>query len=124
MFLADSVDRGIRGLDVEVALQVPDDANRAHVVGPAKVKDLLDHLVGSLVRVVVVAPHSTREPGFAVLAIAVSPEVEGRSRDSETAACRVDVAVLLRVLEDSLLTPDFSLLFGHLDPLGHPVPSS
>ena len=34
------------------------------------------------------------------------------------------VADLLCVLEGSLLSPDFSLVFGHLDPLGHPLPSS
>jgi hypothetical protein len=31
--------------------------------------------------------------------------------------------VLLRVLEDSPFAPDFSLIFGHLDPLGQPLSS-
>jgi hypothetical protein len=64
------------------------------------------------------------EPGFAELAVSVSPEVERRSRNPEPSACPMDVADLLRVFQDPLLTPDFPLIFGHLDPLGHPLPSS
>jgi hypothetical protein len=62
---------------------------------------------------------ATREPGFAALRISVSPEIEGRSRDSEGVASRLDLANLLRVLLDSLLAPDFSLIFGRPDPLYH-----
>ncbi len=105
-------------------MQIPDDANWAHVLRPTQVKDLLDDLIGCLVRVIVRAAPATRESSFAELAVPVSPEIEGRSRDSEAAACRIDVAELLRVLEDSLLTSDFSLIFGPLDPLGQPLPSS
>jgi hypothetical protein len=124
MLLADAIHGRIRRLDVVVPLQVPDDANRAHVIGPAKVRDLIDHLVGRLVRMIVRALPATCEPGFVELPVSVSPQVERRSRDAEAPACRVDVAVLLGVLEDSLLTLDLSLIFGHLDPLGHPPSSS
>ena len=121
MLLADAIHGRIRSLDVVVPLQVPDDPDRTHVIRPTKVKDLLDHLVGRLIRMIVRALPPTREAGFAALAVPVSPEVEGRSRDSKAPACRVDVAVLLRVLEDSPLTPDFSLIVGHLNPLGQPL---
>jgi|ETNmetMinimDraft_25_1059894.scaffolds.fasta_scaffold13283_4 hypothetical protein len=73
---------------------------------------------------VVEVASATCEPGFAELTVAVSPETEGRPRDSEAVASRLDVANLLRVLEDSLLTSGFSSIFGHLDPLGHSLPSS
>ena len=93
------------------------------MVCPAQVKDLLDSLIGRLVRVVVAAGPATREPGFAELLVSVSPEVESRSRDSESATRRIVVANLLRVLQDPFLAPNFSLLFGHLDPLGYPLSS-
>ena len=86
-------------------------------------KDLLDHLVGRLARMIVRALPATCESGFAALAVAASPEVEGRSRDPKTPAGRVDVAVLLRVLDDSPLPPEFPLIFDHLDPLGQPLSS-
>jgi hypothetical protein len=70
---ADSIHGRIRSLDVMVPLQISDDANRAHVIGPAKVKDLLDHLVGRLIRMIVRALPATCEPGFAELAVPVSP---------------------------------------------------
>ena len=124
MLLADAIHGRIRSLDVVVQLQIPDDANRAHVIGPAKVKDLLDHLVRRLIRMIVRALPATREPGFAELAVSIAPQIERGPRDSEAPACRVDVAVLLGVLEDSLLTLDLSLIFGDLDPLGHPPSSS
>jgi len=83
------------------------------------VQDLLDDLVRCLVRMIVRTVLTTREPGFAELAVSISPEVERRSRDPEPSACPMDVADLLGVLQDSLLTPDFPLIFGHLDPLCH-----
>ena len=76
MPLADPIDRCIRSLDVVIALQIPNDPNRVHVIGPPQVQDLLNNLVGSLVRMVVGVALATREPGFAELAIPVSPEVE------------------------------------------------
>ena len=123
MPFSDAVHRRIRSLDVEVALEIPDDANRSHRVRPTEVQDLLDHLVGRLVRVVVGASPSPRKSGFAELSLSVSPQIERGPRDSEAPACRVDVAVLLRVLEDSPFAPYFSLIFGHLDPLGQPLSS-
>ena len=86
-------------------------------------QDLLDYLIRRLVRVVVVALPSARESGFAELSVSVSPQLERGPRDPEAAACRVDVAELLGVLENSLLPPNFSFLFGHLDPLGCPLSS-
>ena len=79
--------------------------------------------IGSLGLPVVEVAFATCEPGFTEFAVSVSPEIEGRSRDSEAVASRLDVANLLRVLEDSLLSSDFSLIFGHLDPLGQPLSS-
>ena len=55
MPLAHAIHGCVRGLDVVVALKVPNDANRSHVIGPAQVQDLLNHLIGRLVRVVVMA---------------------------------------------------------------------
>ena len=81
-------------------------------------EDLLPDLVGGLVRVVVMTAKSpTLQPFIARLTISVSPQIEGRPRDSEVPACSADMADLLRVLDDSLLASDFSLNFGHLDPL-------
>ena len=74
-----------------VALQVPDDANRTHVIRPAKVQDLLDDLVRCLVRMIVRTVLTTREPGFAELAVSISPEVERRSRNPEPSTCPIDV---------------------------------
>jgi hypothetical protein len=78
MPLADAVNGGVGRLDVVIALQVPDDANRPHVVCPTQVKDFLDDVIGCLVRVVVRTAPAARESGFAELAVPVSPEVEGR----------------------------------------------
>jgi hypothetical protein len=119
--LADAVHGRVGSLDVVIALQVPDDANGTHVIRPPKGKDLFDHLIRRLVRMIMRTVLAPREPGFAKLAVPVSPQVESRPRDSEAPAGRVDVPVLLRVLEHSLLAPDFSLIFGQLDPLGHPL---
>ena len=59
---ADPIDRRIGGLDVVVALQVPHDPNRPHVIRPTQVQDLFHHIIGGLVRVVVGAtPSATRE---------------------------------------------------------------
>ncbi len=58
MALANPIHRGVRGLDIEVALQVPNDPNRPHGVRPAQVQDLLYNLVGCLVRVVVMTTPS------------------------------------------------------------------
>ena len=69
MLLADAIHGRIRSLDVMVPLQIPDDANRAQVIGTAKVKDLLDPLVGRLIRMIVRALPATCEPGFADVAI-------------------------------------------------------
>jgi hypothetical protein len=38
-------------------------------------------------------------------------------------ASSLDVAILLGVLDDSLLSIDFSLILGHFDPPVHPVSS-
>jgi hypothetical protein len=43
--------------------------------------------------------------------------------DAEAPARFPDVAVVLCVLEDPLLSPDFSLIFGHFDPPDCPVSS-
>jgi len=59
---ADPVDRRIRGLDVVVALEVPHDPNRPHVIGPPQVKNLLHYIIGGLVGVVVgAAAPATRQ---------------------------------------------------------------
>jgi len=50
---ADPVDRRIGGLDVVVTLQVPHDPNRPHVISPAQVQNLLHHIIGGLVGVIV-----------------------------------------------------------------------
>ncbi len=44
-------------------------------------------------------------------------------RDPEAPARRIDVAVLLRVLNNPLLSFNFSLKLGHFDPPVHPVSS-
>jgi hypothetical protein len=49
--------------------------------------------------------------------------ITATERQLQAPAAQVD-AELLRLLEDSLLTLDLSLIFGHLDPLGHPPSSS
>ncbi len=66
----------------------------------------------------------TGEPGFAQLTLSVSSEIAGRSRDSKAVASHPNVASRLRALKDSLLASTFSLIFGHPDPLRHPLPSS
>jgi len=53
MPLADPIDGRVRRPDAVVAIQVPDDTNRPHVVCPAQVQDLLHHLIGRFARVVV-----------------------------------------------------------------------
>jgi hypothetical protein len=55
----------------------------------------------------------------AELSISVSPFIERRSCDPEVSACLVDVSDSLCVLENALLSMNFSLIVGHLDPLGH-----
>ncbi len=60
--------------------------------------------------------------GLGEIAKSVPPQLEGRSHDPEVSAGFVDVPDLLRVLHDSLLSPNFSLIVGHSDPLGHLVP--
>ncbi len=83
-------------------------------------QDLLHDFVGGLVRVVVVtAKPPSLQPFIARLAITVTPQIEGRPRDSEVPAGPADVADLLRVFDNSLLASDFSLNLGHLDPLRH-----
>ena len=58
----------------------------------------------------------------------LSAALENHARGSGRIQLRVidrqaNKRVLLRVLEDSPLPPDFSLIFGHLDPLGQPLSS-
>ena len=124
MLLADAIHGRIRRLDVVVPLQVPDDANGAHMVRPAKVENLLDHLVGRLVRVTKGLRSLARESGFAELAVARSPEIERRSRNAKASTGDGVVANSLRVVQDPLLTPDLPLFLGHLDPFAHSPPSS
>ena len=58
----DPIDGRIGGLDVVVALEVPHDPERSHVVGPTQVQDLFRHIIGGLVRVVVgAAAPATRQ---------------------------------------------------------------
>ena len=62
---ADPVDRRIRDLDVVVALQVPHDPNRPHVIGPTQMENLLHYIIGGLVGVVVgAAAPATRQALF------------------------------------------------------------
>ena len=117
--LADPIDGCVRGLDAVVALEVPDDAQRPHVVRPPQVEDLLHDLFGRLVRVVVGTAPPALQTLVAELAVSTPPQLERRSRDPEVPACLVDVARALDVLEDSLLPMDLSLLVGHADPPGH-----
>jgi hypothetical protein len=119
MALADAIDRGIRGLDVVIALEIPGNADRPHVIRPSKVQDLFDDLIGRLVRVIVRATLPALQTLIAELAISVSPFIERTPRDPEVPASLVDVSDLLRVLENPLLSMNFSLISGHLDLLGH-----
>jgi hypothetical protein len=82
-------------------------------------QDLFDDLIGRLVGVIVRAAPSAFQALVTELSISVSPYIERRSRDSEVPACLVDVSDSLRVFENPLLTVNFSLIFGHLDLLGH-----
>ena len=107
-----------------VSLQIPDDANRAYMVRPAKVENLLDPLVRRFVRVVMGLRSLARESGFAELALARSPEIERRSRDAKASTGEAVVANSFRLVQDPLLKPDLPLFLGHLDPLAHSPPSS
>jgi len=119
MPFADPIDGRVGRPDAVVAMQVPDDTNRPHVVGPAQVQDLLHHLIGRLVRVVVGAASAASEPFLTEFAIPIPPQVEGRSCNPEVSAGLIDVPDALGVLEDSLLSMDLSLIVGHSDLLGH-----
>jgi len=112
MPFADPIDGGVGGLDIEVALQVPHDAHRPHVVRAAQMQDLVDDPIGRLVRVVMGAAPPTLQPLVAELSISGSPEVKRRPRDAEVPAGLVDVPYALGVLEDSLLPMNLSLLVG------------
>ena len=57
----DSVHRGIGSLDVVVRLEIPHDPDLPHVIGPTQRKELLEHVIRRLVRVVVRA--SLESPG-------------------------------------------------------------
>jgi hypothetical protein len=59
---------------------------------------------------------------IAELAISISPQVERRSPGSEVSTGLSDVPDPTRVLDDSLLSMNLSLIVGHSDPLGHLVP--
>jgi hypothetical protein len=82
-------------------------------------QDLLNHLIGCLVGMLVRAAASGFQALVAELAISVSPYIKRRSRDSEVPACLVDVSDSLCVFEDSLFSMNFSLIAVHLDLLGH-----
>ena len=59
---ADPIDRRIGGLDAVVAIQVPHDPDRPHVIRPTQVQDLFHHIIGGLVGVVVgAAAPATRQ---------------------------------------------------------------
>ena len=59
---ADPIDRRIGDLDVVVALQVPNDPNRPHVIGPTQMENLLHYIIGGFVGVVVgAAAPATRQ---------------------------------------------------------------
>jgi len=77
MPLADAVDRGIGGLDVVVALEIPGNADRPHVIGPSQVQDLFNDLIGRLVGVIVRAAPAAFQALVAELSISISPEIEG-----------------------------------------------
>ncbi len=142
MPLADAVHTRGGRLNVVIALQVRGDPNRVQIIGPPQVQDLLDDLVGSFLYsgacgwlrvlvdgcgcfwLLVGVAFETGEPGFAQLTLSVSSEIAGRSRDSKAVASHPNVASRLRALKDSLLASTFSLIFGHPDPLRHPLPSS
>ena len=122
--LTDPVDGRVRCLDAEIPFQVPDDAYRTHVVGPAQVQDLLHHFFRGLVRVVVGDAHSTLQPLVPRLPVPIAPKIEGRPRDSEAPTRCLYVAIPLGILDYALLTSDFPLFFRHPDPLGQCLPSS
>ncbi len=82
-------------------------------------QDLFNDLIGRLVGVIVRAAASAFQALVAEFAISVSPFIERRPRDAEVTASLVDVSDSLRVLENALLAMNFSLIFGHLDLLGH-----
>jgi hypothetical protein len=79
MPLADPIDRCIRSLDVVIALQIPDDSDRSHVVGPAQVQDLFNDLIRRLVGGLVRTAASAFQPLVTKFAISVSPFIERRS---------------------------------------------
>ena len=95
----------VRSLDLPIELRCPRlDVNVFH----AQVRDV---------------PMEKSLELVAGLTVPTPPETEGLSRDPEAPARFPDVAVVLCVLEDPLLSPDFSLIFGHFDPPGCPVSS-
>lgn len=113
----DSVDGCIRGLDLMVALEVPDDADWPHVVGTAQVKDPIYDFLRILVWVVMANRPAADQSLLPEFSVSTSPDVEGRSGDSEVAAGLSDVPDLLCTLKNSLLSSNFPLLVGHSDPL-------
>jgi hypothetical protein len=119
MPLADPIDGRVGRPDTVVAMQVPDDTNRPHVVGSAQVQDLFHHHIGRFVRVVVGATSAASESLLTELAIPIPPQVEGRSRNPKVSAGLVDVPDALGVLKDSLLSMNLSLVVRPSDLLGH-----
>jgi hypothetical protein len=117
--IAGTIRRRVGRLDVVVALEMPDDPDRSHVIGPTQVQDLLDDFTRRLVRMVMRAAFAAVQPLVAELAISVSLDIEPGSCDPRISACLVDVSDSLGVLLDSLLALNLSLISGHLDLLGH-----
>ena len=123
---ADPIERRIRGLGVVVALQVPDRSESAPCDRPdAGAGSSPSHHRGydwdgcGGGR----ACDSSGPPLPSRLTLPISPKAGGRSCNPEAPTSPADVADLLGVLSDPLLSPDLTLIFGHLDPPDCP-PSS
>ena len=84
-------------------------------------QNLVYDFIGRFVWVVVGAAPPAPQPLVTVLAISISPQVERRSCDPKISTGLVDVPGPIRVLNDSFLSTNFSLMVGHSDPRGHRV---
>ena len=79
-------------------------------------QDLVDDIIGRLVRVVMGAAPPALQPLVAELSISGSPQIERRPRDAEVPAGLVDVPCALGVLEDSLLAMNLAVRWSYRSP--------
>lgn len=82
----DSTDAGFRDFDGVVAREIPDDPDRAEVIGFAQMKDFVDDLKRRPVGGVLWDRLGVDKTGFAKLSVGSAPAVEARPANAEVSA--------------------------------------